>query len=142
MGKILVGSANLGEEMHKSKLAGFIIDCQTRDLDAAANFWGDALGMQVRPLPAADGEGEIYKKLEDTQHDLQIEVQIVSHPSRVHLDIETDDIDAEVLRLEKLGAKRIQKIRTWWVMEAPTGQRFCVIRAASKDFESRASQWP
>ena len=32
-------------------------------------------------------------------------------------------------RLEKLGAKRIEKVKTWWVMEAPTGQRFCVIRA-------------
>jgi predicted enzyme related to lactoylglutathione lyase len=126
--------------MHKSKLAGFIIDCQTADLDGAADFWGSALGMQVRALPP--GEGEIYKKLEDPKHGLAIEVQRVSHPSRVHLDIETDDIAAEVRRLEKLGARRIQEIRTWWVMEAPTGQRFCVIRASSKDFEAKATVWP
>jgi predicted enzyme related to lactoylglutathione lyase len=126
--------------MHKSKLAGFIIDCQTADLDGAADFWGSALGMQVRALPP--GEGEIYKKLEDPKHGLAIEVQRVSHPSRVHLDIETDDIAAEVRRLEKLGARRIQEIRTWWVMEAPTGQRFCVIRASSKDFEAKATMWP
>jgi hypothetical protein len=43
----------------------------------------------------------------------------VSHPSRVHLDIESDDVDAEAARLEQLGAKRVEKIRTWWVMEAP-----------------------
>jgi len=126
--------------MHKSKLAGFIIDCQTADLDGAADFWGSALGMQVRALPP--GEGEIYKKLEDPKHGLAIEVQRVSHPSRVHLDIETDDIAAEVRRLEKLGARRIQEIRTWWVMEAPTGQRFCVIRSSSKDFEAKATMWP
>jgi predicted enzyme related to lactoylglutathione lyase len=126
--------------MHKSKLAGFIIDCQTSDLDRAADFWGGALGMAVRELPP--GEGEIYKKLEDTQHGLHIEVQQVSHPSRVHLDIETDDIAAEVLRLEQLGARRIIKVRTWWVMEAPTGQRFCVVRAGSKDFPAKAHQWP
>ena len=126
--------------MHKSKLAGFIIDCQTADLDGAADFWGSALGMQVRALPP--GEGEIYKKLEDPKHGLAIEVQRVSHPSRVHLDIETDDIAAGVRRLEKLGARRIQEIRTWWVMEAPTGQRFCVIRASSKDFEAKATVWP
>lgn len=132
----------MGATVHKSKLAGFIIDCQTDDLDAAANFWGAALGMEVRPLPATDGEGEIYKKLEDAQHDLQIEVQIVSHPSRVHLDIEADDIEAEVLRLERLGARRVQLIRSWWVMEAPTGQRFCVIAAASRDFAARAATWP
>jgi predicted enzyme related to lactoylglutathione lyase len=135
-----VDFANLEDAMHKSKLAGFIIDCQTADLDGAADFWGSALGMQVRALPP--GEGEIYKKLEDPKHGLAIEVQKVSHPSRVHLDIETDDIAAEVRRLEKLGARRIQEIRTWWVMEAPTGQRFCVIRASSKDFEAKATVWP
>jgi len=96
--------------MHKSKLAGFIIDCQTDDLGRAADFWAGALGMPVRELPA--DEAALYKGLQDSQHGLNIEVQKVNHPSRVHLDIETDDIDAEVLRLEKLGAKRIQAIRT------------------------------
>ena len=66
----------------------------------------------------------------------------MDHPSRVHLDIETDDIDAEVLRLEKLGAKRVRAVHTWWIMEAPTGQRFCVVPASSPDFETRACRWP
>jgi predicted enzyme related to lactoylglutathione lyase len=136
---VLVNGANLEEAMHKSKLAGFIIDCQTDDLERAADFWAGALGMPVRELPA--DEAALYKGLQDSQHGLNIEVQKVSHPSRVHLDIETDDIDAEVLRLEKLGAKRIQAIHTWWVMEAPTGQRFCVVRAASKTFAQQATQW-
>ena len=126
--------------MHKSKLAGFIIDCQGKDLDGAANFWGHALGMPRRTLPPA--EQERYERLEDLQHGLHVEVQIVEHPSRVHLDIETDDIEAEVARLEKLGAKRVQQISRWWVMEAPTGQRFCVVRADSPDFERLASVWP
>jgi predicted enzyme related to lactoylglutathione lyase len=126
--------------MHKSKLGGFIIDCQTGDLAGAADFWGAALGMLVRELPAA--EAASYKRLEDSQHGLDIEVQIVSHPSRVHLDIETDDIEAEVRRLEQLGAKRIQAVHTWWVMEAPTGQRFCVVPASSKSFAEQASHWP
>jgi predicted enzyme related to lactoylglutathione lyase len=126
--------------MHKSKLSGFIIDCETLDLDRAADFWGNALGMRVHELPP--GEGEIYKRLEDSQHGLHIEVQAVAHPSRVHLDIETDDVEAEVRRLEKLGAKRVEAIRSWWVMEAPTGQRFCVVRASSEDFEAKASLWP
>jgi predicted enzyme related to lactoylglutathione lyase len=125
--------------MHKSKLSGFIIDCQTTDLDRSADFWGNALGMAVRALPP--GEGEIYKRLEDNQHGLHIEVQAVSHESRVHLDIETNDIEAEVQRLEKLGAKRVEMVRTWWVMEAPTGQRFCVVRANSEDFDAKATAW-
>jgi predicted enzyme related to lactoylglutathione lyase len=140
MSEPLVDFANLEQRMHKSKLVGFIIDCQTTDLDRAAQFWGDALGMPVRGFPP--GEGEIYKKLEDSQHGLHIEVQAVTHPSRVHLDIESDDIESEVQRLEKLGAKRIEQVRTWWVMEAPTGHRFCVVRATSKDFDATASEWP
>jgi predicted enzyme related to lactoylglutathione lyase len=126
--------------MHKSKLAGFIIDCATGDLDRAADFWSGALGMPVRELPA--DEAAQYKKLDDSQHGLHIEVQKVSHPSRVHLDIETDDIEAEVRRLEELGARRVQTVRSWWVMEAPTGQRFCVVSASSKSFAELATTWP
>jgi predicted enzyme related to lactoylglutathione lyase len=126
--------------MHKSKLAGFIIDCQTDDLNSAAGFWGAALGMPVRQLPP--DEAATYKKLEDNQHGLSIEVQTVDHPSRVHLDIESDDIEAEVLRLEQLGATRVRAIKGWVVMQAPTGQRFCVVRVLSKDFAATATQWP
>jgi hypothetical protein len=45
-------------------------------------------------------------------NDLHIEVQQVQHESRVHLDIETDDIEAEVKRLESLGARRIRQVHT------------------------------
>ena len=126
--------------MHKSKLGGFIIDCQTDDLDAAASFWSNALGMPLRELPG--DEGKKYRGLDDTAHGLDIEVQIVRHESRVHLDIETDNMDAEVARLEQLGARKVQQVQTWWVMEAPTGQRFCVVRARSPQFGKTASQWP
>jgi hypothetical protein len=125
--------------MHKSKLGGFIIDCQTDDLGGAAAFWGGALGMPVRELPP--DEAELYKRLEDSQHGLAIEVQKVSHASRVHLDIESDDVEAEVRRLEELGARRVQAVRDWWVMQAPTGQRFCVVRACSPRFAELATLW-
>ena len=36
--------------MHKSRLAGFIIDCKTDDLESAAAFWSGALGMEERTL--------------------------------------------------------------------------------------------
>ena len=65
----------------------------------------------------------------------------MSHPSRVHLDIEADDVLAEVRRLEGLGAKRIEQVQTWWVMEAPTGQRFCVVQAKGAAFAKRAHSW-
>jgi extradiol dioxygenase family protein len=110
--------------MHRSRLAGFILDCQHGDLDSAARFWGRALGM-------ADlgRDGEVYTRLDASQRDLVVEVQRVDHESRVHIDIESDDIDAEADRLERLGARRIAKVKNWWVLEAPTGQRFCVVRA-------------
>jgi catechol 2,3-dioxygenase-like lactoylglutathione lyase family enzyme len=125
---------------HKSKLCGFIIDCRTDDLAAAAEFWGRALGMEIRALPAE--EGEKYVRLVDRNSELHIEVQKVDHPSRVHLDIEADDIEAEVRRLESLGARRVANIHTWWVMEAPTGHRFCVVRKSSPGFEAQANRWP
>jgi len=126
--------------MHKSKLAGFIVDCQTSKLGAAAQFWGGALGMAVQSLPGE--EGRKYMQLLDPNAFLHVEVQTVTHPSRVHLDIETDDIEAEVMRLERLGARRVEQVQTWWVMEAPTGHRFCVVSAeGSVDFASRANCW-
>ena len=125
--------------MHKSRLAGFIIDCNTPDLRAAAEFWGGALGMELRVLPGE--EGDKYMRLLDPQDRLHVEVQTVTHPSRVHLDIESDDIEAEVRRLERLGARRVQQVQTWWVMEAPTGQRFCVVRAQGAGFAAQARRW-
>jgi hypothetical protein len=124
---------------HRSKLCGFIIDCRTDDLGAAAEFWCRALGMEIRPLPAE--EGEKYVRLVDRNSELHIEVQKVDHPSRVHLDIEADDIEAEVKRLESLGAKRVAQIHSWWVMEAPTGHRFCVVRKSSANFDAQANEW-
>jgi hypothetical protein len=61
----------------------------------------------------------------------------VDHESRVHLDIEADDLDAEVKRLEALGAKRVAFVKRWWVMEAPTGHRFCVVRPQRGALEAR-----
>ncbi|MGK2924630.1 MAG: VOC family protein [Lysobacterales bacterium] len=125
--------------MHKSQLAGFIIDCQTDDLEAAAAFWAQALGLAaLRPDDPAEAA---YIHLQTAADDLHIEVQQVGHPSRVHLDIETDDIEAEVERLEALGARRVADINRWVVMEAPTGQRFCVVRAGRANFAEQANTW-
>ncbi len=125
--------------MHKSKLAGFIIDCNTADLQAAARFWGNALGMATEQLPGS--EGDTYVRLLDPNDQLHIEVQSVNHESRVHLDIETDDIDAEIARLERLGARKLTFCNSWCIMEAPTGQRFCVVSKCSPEFDRHANQW-
>lgn len=125
--------------MHRSRLGGLIIDCRTDDLESAAEFWGKVLGYETRH--SADPADAGYVLLQTAPEDPYIEVQRVDHPSRVHLDVETDDVDAEVSRLEQLGARRIEKIRNWWVMEAPTGQRFCVVPVERAAFEERANRW-
>ncbi len=125
--------------MHRSKLAGFIIDCDTDDLPSAAAFWSAALGMRTQKL----GPGEdSYVGLNGGTHGLHVEVQQVEHASRVHLDIESDDIDAEVARLEALGARCIDRVKSWCVMEAPTGQRFCVVHKQAENFDETANIWP
>src|ERR1044072_6430913 len=104
--------------MHRSQLGGFIIDCQTEDLDGSARFWSAVLGLPTRTPTEPK-----YVSLHSPPNGLAIEVQQVDHPSRVHLDIETDDIEAEVKRLEALGARRVSFVRTWWGMDAPSGPR-------------------
>lgn len=125
--------------MHKSRLAGLIIDCETDDLDEAERFWSRALGYETKKFPDPDDEG--YVTFETASDEPHIELQKVSHPSRVHIDIETDDVEAEVARLEKLGAKKVEQVRNWWVMEAPTGHRFCVVVAQRSDFDAKANVW-
>jgi len=125
--------------MHRSQLAGFIIDCETDDLDAAANFWGRALGCNLSG--SDDPEDEAYVELETDPGEVHVEVQRVDHPSRLHMDIETDDIEAEVVRLENLGAKRVAQVKRWWVMEAPTGHRFCVVTPQRANFAETANEW-
>ncbi len=125
---------------HRSRLAGFIIDCKEGTLADSADFWSQALGLPI----ADEDEGNlgIYAPLEDGPSGLHIEVQKVAHPSRVHLDIETDDMEAEVRRLEKLGAKRLEFVRErWWVMEAPTGHRFCVVPMPAKSGRGKPNVW-
>jgi len=124
---------------HKSQLAGFIIDCQTDNLDGATEFWSQALGLET--VAHDDPQESAYRMLRTRPEDVHVEVQKVDHPSRVHLDIETDDIEAEVARLERLGAKRIADIRRWVVMEAPTGQRFCVVTPQRANFDETANRW-
>jgi len=125
--------------MHHSRLCAVLIDCRTADVEQAADFWGKALGRRVDPThPGSDGN---YLMLETPPDEPIVQIQRVAHESRVHLDIESDDIPAEVARLEQLGAKVVQRLERWVVMEAPTGQRFCVVRVQRPGFPKNANTW-
>ncbi len=126
--------------MHKSKLVAAVVDCQTDDLTEATRFWSAALGR--KPDVSDDPAQEKYVSIGNGKEDLIVLLQKVPHASRVHLDIESDNVEAEVQRLEALGAKRIERIKTWWVMEAPTGHRFCVVRPQRDGvMPDDANQW-
>ena len=126
--------------MHHSRLCSILIDCRTDDLESAARFWSEALGRPLRE--GANPGGSHYIGLATHDDEPVVEVQKVDHDSRVHLDIESDDIEAEVGRLEALGARRVAAIKTWVVMEAPTGQRFCVVRPQRGAIGPHANTWP
>ena len=119
---------------HRSRLGCLVIDCPAQDVREAARFWGAALGGTV----TIDDAGR-YAEISD-QDELKVLVQAVDHPARVHLDIEADDKEAEVARLETLGATVVARIKRWIVMEAPTGHRFCVVNPQSEAFGRRAKQ--
>jgi Glyoxalase-like domain len=125
--------------MHRSRLCAVLIDCNTPDIDAAARFWGEALG---RPLdPNHPGTRGNYRMLETQPDEPIVQLQRVDHESRVHIDIESDDIPLEVARLEKLGATVAKRLESWVVMQAPTGQRFCVVRVQRPGFPKNARRW-
>ncbi len=125
--------------MHHSRLCALLIDCNTGDVDEAAAFWAAALGRAVdRGHPETRGN---YRMLETPPDEPIVQIQRVDHESRVHIDIETDDIPAEVARLENLGATVARRMERWVVMQAPTGQRFCIVRAQTPGFLEKANQW-
>lgn len=125
--------------MHRSRINGILIDCDVDDVQVAAKFWAEALGRPINPdHPGTRGD---YVMLEDRPNEISIQVQRVDHESRVHIDIETDDIPAEVARLEKLGATIDKRLERWVVMRAPSGQRFCVVRVQRDGFDEDASNW-
>jgi predicted enzyme related to lactoylglutathione lyase len=125
--------------MHHSRLCAVLIDCQVSDVDEAARFWAAALGRALDPQhPSSRGN---YRMLATPPDEPIVEIQRVDHASRVHIDIETDDIPAEVARLERLGAKVVDRPRRWVVMQAPTGQRFCVVRVQRPGFPKNAHRW-
>jgi predicted enzyme related to lactoylglutathione lyase len=127
---------------HRSRLAGFIVDCRSEDLDSAADFWAAALGMTVADRDAGSVPGR-YQQFGDTPGGLHVEVQRVAHEPRVHLDIESDDLEAEVARLSALGARELERPHggRWVVMEAPTGHRFCVVRMHHPEQGPEANDW-
>jgi hypothetical protein len=107
-------------------------------MEAGVEFWRQALGLTAR---RTEDPTSAYVALEDGIGGLQLYLQRVQDTSRIHLDIETDNVEAEVQRLERLGARRKTQVEKWWIMEAPGGHLFCVVPVHSNDFAAQAHVW-
>lgn len=122
---------------HHSRLCAALVDVPTDDYDASTSFWSGALGRPVDP----GTQDPDYAELGEVMPGLHVMVQRIGGPARVHLDIETDDVDAEVARLESLGAQRVEQVRSWWVMRDPADLLFCVVPPQTADFPGNATRW-
>ena len=124
--------------MHRSRLYGLFID--TPDADPAADFWSAALGVPARPEP---GE-EQFIMLRGALPKLTLGVQRVDDAPRYHVDIETDDVDAETARLVALGAVEVNRWLDCHILRAPGGHLLCVVpvHSAPELFDAEARDWP
>jgi len=120
--------------MHRSRVAAIAIDVPAEHEDDTVRFWTGALGTEAQTL------GDEYTTVGHVAG-REVFVQRVDAPARYHLDIETDDVDAEVARLEALGATKVEQVRSWWIMRDPAGQRFCVVPPQTQDFPGDATVW-
>ena len=114
------------------RLRGIAMD--TSDPETMASFWEAALGYERRDL------WEPYVGLRDpTGRDPLLTVQRTSAPTanHLHLDLYSDDPDAEAARLERLGATFLRRCEEgdawWWVLADPTGNEFCIVAADDAD---------
>jgi hypothetical protein len=121
---------------HRSRIGALCIDCRTDDLGQALAFWSAVLGREGRLT-----DGGKYAEFADEDRSPRVILQAVEHDPRVHLDIETDDREAECARLKAAGAREVARIRDWIVLEAPTGHRFCLVKPQTADFPGDAPEW-
>jgi hypothetical protein len=124
---------------HYSRLSMIVIDAPPDRHDAELSFWQAATGLPLAPLkrhPEYHGAG-----LTGSHVGLLIQ-RLGAGPARVHVDIHTDDADAEVARLEALGAERVEQAGFWHVLRDPAGLVFCVVpeRRGTLD-DSNAQRW-
>ena len=124
---------------HYSRLSKIVIDVSPADHDRELAFWSAAAGQSL-------AQGTMYPEYHGAAlhgQEFGLLIQRLGHgPGRVHLDIHTDDLAAELTRLEGLGAERVQQVHSWWVLRDPAGLLFCVVpEPAGSLNEHNAKRW-
>jgi hypothetical protein len=124
---------------HYSRLSKIVIDVPPADHDRELAFWSAAAGQPLTRFGAhPEYHGAVLPGLE-----VGLLIQRLGDgPGRVHLDIHTGDLAAEVARLEELGAERVQQVHSWWILRDPAGLPFCVIPEPTGSLsDSNAQRW-
>jgi predicted enzyme related to lactoylglutathione lyase len=110
------------------RLYGVVID--SNEPKRLAEWWAEALGWQI----VFEAPDEVAVARDEHTHPGLVFVPVPESKSvknRLHLDLAPDDRDAEVARLEGLGARRVQVGQTpensWVVLADPEGNEFCVL---------------
>lgn len=130
---------------HRSRVCQFVIDVD--DLDRGVAFWARALAALEEPL--SPSSRHVYRRLRLPDSDIRILLQLTRDAkvskSRMHLDMETDDVEAEVRRLEALGATRHDHQQErgfdFWVLLDPWANEFCVLQPEFPELLAARSSW-
>ena len=128
---------------HRSRLSILLLDLPPEHHVAGTDFWAGATGHPAEP-DLTDEEWTSLGSFADGWH-VEIQRTGAGTPPRWHVDIETDDIDAEVARLEELGATRHRFIEdgSFWQLLDPAGLVFCVVGIQTgEEFDRYAVSWP
>jgi predicted enzyme related to lactoylglutathione lyase len=126
--------------MHRSRIGLVLIDHPEEDWDAALAFWAGVQGV----TPTGEDEGMPEYRSLGTIGSVALESQRTGSgtPPRVHLDIETDDVPAEVARVRVLGATVLEERTSYAILQDPAGMVFCVVPVQTGDhFEREALTW-
>ena len=131
---------------HRSRLCHFVIDVD--DLDQGVTFWSAALDAKEEQL--GEMSRHVYRRLRLPDSTMRILLQRTddpkSHKERMHLDLETDNVEAEVQRLEALGATRWdhqqERGYDFWVLRDPWANEFCVLQVNFPDLLAQRPTWP
>ena len=123
--------------MHRSRIGVVLVDHPEDDWERGLAFWSGVQGVE----PTGD---DPYRTIGEVGS-LEFASQRLGagSPARVHIDIETDDVAAEVARVVGLGASVVADHGEHVVLEDPGGLVFCVVPVQTgAAFDRDARTWP
>lgn len=123
---------------HRSLITAIVVDVPSEHRADEVAFWSGATGSELRELSHAEYHGARL-----TPSLVLLVQELGEGAPRVHIDIHTDDVDAEVARLVSLGATEVDRKDDWMVLRDPAGLPFCVVRARPGELDRpEATVWP